>query len=229
MKDENLQNWETPSLATEPSAQNLEIPGVELGKAKPPKKKAKSRSKSKSVDKNTVAPAATKAADKSKKAPTVNISAISNKSFEEFASKQSGKTKMLKHQLPGNSSMTEGDARKYGARADRYGVFGEDGTSEFDRVVSNQRSKLLEIVGSKENSVTEPEMRLSKDDASKVKEKLTAALKSLGSRTDIKVSETSLKQSQVDSEQEISEIEDIEQSGRQSPDSEDSSDKIPVK
>lgn len=123
MKDENLQNWETPSLATDPSAQNLEIPGVELGKMKP-KKKAKSRSKSKSVDKNTVAPTSAKAADKSKKAPMVNISAISNKSFEEFASRQSGKTKMLKHQLPGNSSMTEGEARKYGARPDRYGIFG---------------------------------------------------------------------------------------------------------
>lgn len=66
----------------------------------------------------------------------MNISAISNKSLDEFASRKSGKTKILKHQLPGNSMLTEGDARKYGARADRYGVFGEPGGTEFDRVVA---------------------------------------------------------------------------------------------
>ena len=96
MREENLQRWETPSVTTDPGAQNLEIPGVELGQAKP-KKKAKSRSKSKSVDRSSAAPTSTKAADKTKKAVTVNISAISNKSLEEFASRQSGKTKMLKH------------------------------------------------------------------------------------------------------------------------------------
>ena len=49
MKEEQLAASRTVSLATDPSAQNLEIPGVELGndRKKAPKKKSRSRSKSK--------------------------------------------------------------------------------------------------------------------------------------------------------------------------------------
>ena len=45
----------------------------------------------------------------------------------------------------------------------------------------------------------------------------------------MKITDTSPRHSSIESEQEISEVDDIEQSGRQTPESEDSSDKIPVK
>ena len=136
MKEESL--WDTPSMGTDREAQNLEIPGVSLGAGKPPKakKKPKARSKSKSVDKKSAKNTKPSAAD-TKKNQTVNVSAISNKSLDDFASKKSGKQKMLKHQLPGNSTLTENENRKFGARSDRYGVFSEAGGTEFDRVVAD--------------------------------------------------------------------------------------------
>ena len=66
-----------------------------------------------------------------------------NKSLDEYASKESGKSKMLKHQLPGNNTLTDAEQSKLGARQDRYGVFssgsayGNDATSDFDQVVAN--------------------------------------------------------------------------------------------
>jgi hypothetical protein len=41
---------------------------------------------------------------------------------------------MLKHQLPGNSMLSEKEDSKLGARQNRYGVF-ETGTDEFTKVV----------------------------------------------------------------------------------------------
>ena len=47
--------------------------------------------------------------------------------------KEAGKVKMLKHQLPGNSMLSEKEAAKLGARKNRYGVFNNDTVqSEFD-------------------------------------------------------------------------------------------------
>ena len=92
MKEENLQRWDTPSAGTDREAQNLEIPGVSLGAAKPPKAKKKgnkARSKGKSQEKKGAKNAKSGAAD-GKKSHTVNVSAISNKSLEEFASRKSG-------------------------------------------------------------------------------------------------------------------------------------------
>ena len=64
---------------------------------------------------------------------------------------------MLKHQLPGNNVLTEADQSKLGSRRDRYGVFGgESGQTEFDQIVSQQKSKLLDnIDGGGKNSTAE--------------------------------------------------------------------------
>lgn len=106
---------------------------------------------------------------------------------------------MLKHQLPGNSMLTDNDARKLGYRADRYGVFSEPGTSEFDRVVSSQRSKMLNIDGSKESLKTygSEQWHPSKEEASQVKKALDVAIRGLGSRTsDKKIAGDSSRMSQ---------------------------------
>ena len=128
IKEEHIASAETPSLHTDPSAQNLEIPGVALGKK--PKKKARSKSKSKG------GAAAAEPTKKQGVNNTNNTSAFTNPSLDEFASKQTGKVKMLKHQLPGNSVLPEQEQGKLGARQDRYGVFSAPGGSDFDKVVS---------------------------------------------------------------------------------------------
>ena len=94
IKEENLAA--TPSLHTDPSAQNLEIPGVGLGSK--PKKKVRSKSKAKSTGGAAAEPT---------KKQSVNTSAFTNPSLDELASKETGKVKMLKHQLPGNSVLAE--------------------------------------------------------------------------------------------------------------------------
>ena len=53
IKEEKMTGSQSGTLQTDPSAQNLEIPGVQLGNMKKPpvsKKKKKSRSKSKGRD-----------------------------------------------------------------------------------------------------------------------------------------------------------------------------------
>ena len=54
--------------------------------------------------------------------------------------KDATKAKLLKHQLPGNSMLSEKEASKLGARKNRYGVFNTDtAQSDFDRVVEIQK------------------------------------------------------------------------------------------
>jgi len=57
-----------------------------------------------------------------------------------------------------------------GARENRYGVFGRDGNSHFDEVVSEQRSKLLEMDGGKKQA--QVDWHPSKAEASQVKQVL---------------------------------------------------------
>ena len=53
---------------------------------------------------------------------------------------EAAKVKMLKHQLPGNSLLSEKEEAKLGARKNRYGVFNSDTVpSDFDRVVEIQK------------------------------------------------------------------------------------------
>jgi len=53
------------------------------------------------------------------------------------------KTKMLKHQLPGNNTLAEKEQAKLGSRKNRYGVFDDQfgGENEFDQIVENRRNR----------------------------------------------------------------------------------------
>ena len=100
--------------------------------------------------------------------------------------------------------LTEQEQSKLGARKDRYGVFGAPGASEFDRVVSAERKNMVQLDG-----LGKPKQAwtASKEDAKQVKSVLDDALKSLGSRVDLRVQDASDKSSATPSEVE-SEFED---------------------
>ena len=118
IKEEKLAASHTESLHTDPSAQNLQLPGVGLGggggKSSTTKKAGTKGNKTstQSMKKGSTTLNTTQPADISKKQLnnlTHNTSAFSNPSIDEFASKGSGKYKMLKHQMPGNNLLTEAE------------------------------------------------------------------------------------------------------------------------
>jgi len=131
--------------------------------------------------------------------------------------------------------LTDGEASKFGMRADRYGVFSEPGTSDFDKVVADQRGKMLEIDGNNKKPQQEDEWKpASKGEAKQVKSVLDSAVRSLGTRADMKAQaaespDLSSSDHFHDDDDESYDEEEEDDLGRRTPESEDSSDKIPVK
>ena len=124
--------------------------------------------------------------------------------------------------------LTENEQSKLGSRQDRYGVFGTNGQADFDQVVNDQRKKVNSIDGIGVAQQSGKDWKPSKDEAKEVKRALGEALVSLGSRTDLKVedkSDASPTASEVSSEFEDEDM----GTGRSTPQSEDSTDKVPVK
>jgi len=117
--------------------------------------------------------------------------------------------------------LSDAEQSKLGVRPDRYGVFGQPGASEFDKVVAAQKNKHLQIDGANK-IVWHP----TKEEAQKVKQALSGALKSLGSRSEIPKQNSS---GSATSSEATSEFEDEEEEGHATPGSEDSTDKIPVR
>lgn len=62
-------------------------------------------------------------------------------SLKDVGVKEVHKKKLLKHQLPGNSLLSEKEDAKLGARQNRYGVFSE-GENEFNAAVEIKREKM---------------------------------------------------------------------------------------
>lgn len=106
---------------------------------------------------------------------------------------------MLKHQLPGNSLLSEKEASKLGGRKNRYGVFGPEIVgnqafidNDYERVVEIQNRKMLadqqesrNKSGEKEDMNDPMEGFLNSDEKAKAKQNLVDALKELNARADI--------------------------------------------
>ena len=154
----------------------------------------------------------------------------SNLSMEAMAVKDGQKVKLLKHQLPGNSLLSEAEERKLGARKDRYGVFNAD-THDFDRVVEIQREKQAErdkktAKGAKKGSSREDSgtrTKYSSLSQKKGKEALEKQVQALADRANMKLM-------QQDDDLELSD-DSLKRDGQESDGlpSEDSCDKVPVK
>ena len=67
----------------------------------------------------------------------------------------------MKHQLPGNSMLSEKEESKLGARQNRYGVF-DTGESEFNKIVEIQNEKMAPKKASEPKKLTEKEQQLVK-------------------------------------------------------------------
>ena len=136
---------------------------------------------------------------------------------------------MLKHQLPGNSLLSEKEASKLGGRKNRYGVFGPEIVgneafieNDYDRVVEIQNRKMRADEEESRNEEDPLQGFLNSNEKAKAKQNLVEALKELNTRADIEFEiKKSPKQSSISKNNKLS--------NQQSPASDGSSDKIPVK
>ena len=79
------------------------------------------------------------------KAQNQNNSKLSNMSKEAMdqSKKQTNPMRILKHQLPGNNTLSEKEQSKLGVRKNRYGSYQQSNPTDFDIVVKKQLSRGL--------------------------------------------------------------------------------------
>ena len=88
---------------------------------------------------------------------------LSNKEAGITTEKQ--RVKLLKHQLPGNSMLSEKEDSKLGSRQNRYGVF-DSNNGDFHKVVEIERTK----VAPKSAADTKKKLEITEKEATACKE-----------------------------------------------------------